>query len=143
MVTRLPPLVAAGGLGALAGLHLVWATGSPWPMTDGTALADAMAGGEGGASPGPAACVAVAGLLGTASALVAGRPRRFPRMCRAGSTGVVAVLATRGALGLLGRTDLVSPGSVSPRFRRLDRRRYSPLCLLLAALALPATQSRA
>jgi hypothetical protein len=36
---------------------------------------------------------------------------------------------------MAGRTDLVSPGSISPRFRRLDRRYYSPLCLALAMAA--------
>ena len=51
-------------------------------------------------------------------------------------------LAVRGLLGLAGRTDIVSPGSSSSRFRELDRRLYSPLCLALAALALPAARSR-
>ena len=50
----------------------------------------------------------------------------------------MAVLTTRGALGLAGRTDIVSPGSSSERFRQLDRQVYSPLCLTLAALATPA-----
>jgi hypothetical protein len=44
------------------------------------------------------------------------------------------VLAVRGGLGLAGRTDVMAPGSVSARFRRLDRAVYSPLCLLLAGL---------
>ncbi len=52
-------------------------------------------------------------------------------------------VARRGALGLAGRTDIVSPGSVSERFRRLDRRCYSPLCLALAALAVPAVSGSA
>jgi len=57
---------------------------------------------------------------------------------RLGAGGVIAVLTTRGAFGLAGRTDLLSPGSTSEDFRRLDRRFYSPLCLALAALSLPA-----
>ena len=77
-------------------------------------------------------------LLTTAAALVAGRPARSPRLRRAGAAGVVAVLATRGALGLAGRTDLAVPTATSPRFRRLDRRVYAPLCLALAAAAAPA-----
>jgi hypothetical protein len=45
-------------------------------------------------------------------------------------------------LGLAGRTRLVSPSSASPRFIRLDRRVYSPLCLALAGLtALPAKKT--
>jgi hypothetical protein len=85
--------------------------------------------------PQPAACLMVATLLATASGLVAGRPRRVPTLRRAGAMGVAAVLGVRGLCGLAGRTDLVSPGSVSPRFRRLDRGYYSPLCLALAAAA--------
>jgi hypothetical protein len=45
------------------------------------------------------------------------------------------VLTGRGALGLTGKTRLVSPSSASERFGRLDRRVYSPLCLVLAGLS--------
>jgi hypothetical protein len=79
--------------------------------------------------------VAVAALLATAAAFVAGRPRSRPALRRLGAAGVAGVLGVRAACGLAGRTDLVSPGSVSPRFRRLDRRCFSPLCLALAAAA--------
>ena len=66
-----------------------------------------------------------------------GRRSRPAAVCqRLGVTGVAAVLADRAGLGFAGRTDLASPGSVSTRFRRLDRRVYSPLCLALAAGAL-------
>jgi hypothetical protein len=50
------------------------------------------------------------------------------------------VLSVRGVLGVAGRTDLVSPGSSSPRFRALDRKLYSPLYLTIAALAAPAAR---
>lgn len=129
---------AAAGLGAIGALHVVWATGSPWPMGDRRLLTDAAVGSDGDQPPPPAACLAVAALLAAAAALVDGRPRALPGLSRLGAGGVVAVLATRGALGLAGRTDALSPGSVSERFRRLDRRVYSPLCLSLAALAAPA-----
>jgi hypothetical protein len=131
---------AAAGLSAIGALHVVWATGSAWPMRDKRMLTDAVVGTDGDQPPNAATCLAVAALLGTAAALVDGRPRRRPMLSRAGSLCVVTVLATRGALGLAGRTDIVSPGSASERFRRLDRRFYSPLCLSLAALALPATR---
>jgi hypothetical protein len=49
-------------------------------------------------------------------------------------------LLVRGVLGLARRTDLVSPGLSSPRFRALDRKVYSPLCLTIAALAAPVAQ---
>jgi hypothetical protein len=58
----------------------------------------------------------------------------------AGAVGVVCALSVRGVLGISGRTDLVSPGSSSPRFRALDRKVYSPLCVTIAALAAPAAQ---
>jgi hypothetical protein len=133
----------AGGavLLGLAGLHALWASGSSWPAEDRAELADRMAGRAGGSVPSPAACLGVATVLASASALVAGRPRRLPRVRRAGTIGVAVVLGVRGACGMAGRTDLVSPGSTSPRFRRLDRRYYSPLCLSLAATA--ASSARA
>jgi hypothetical protein len=42
---------------------------------------------------------------------------------------------------MAGRTDLLAPGSSSERFRSLDRRVYSPICLTLAALSLPRSYS--
>jgi hypothetical protein len=54
---------------------------------------------------------------------------------------VASVLAARGILGLAGRTDLVSPGSDSTRFRRNDRAFLAPLCLLLAGGAACSARS--
>ena len=133
--------VAAIGLGAIAGLHVAWAAGSSWPLGDRSELADAVVGRAGGEVPPPSACLAVAGALTLASGLIGGRPAVDPRLRRGGVRAVVAVLCLRGSLGLGGRTDILSPGSASPRFRRLDRRIYSPLCLGLAALALPAVRT--
>jgi hypothetical protein len=133
---------ATAGLGALAAVHVAWATGSPWPLADRAALADAVVGRAGGEVPSPAACLAVASALTTAASLVSGRPRRMQRLRGVGVIGVVATLGTRGAFGLAGRTDLLSPGSSSRRFRALDRRFYSPICLTLAALSLPAASQR-
>jgi hypothetical protein len=130
--------VGAAGLAAIASLHVVWATGSAWPLEHRDALADAVIGRAEGEVPSPAACLAVAGLLGAAASLVGGWPAGKPRVRRAGVTGVVVTLSTRAGLGLTGHTDLLSPGSNSRRFRELDRRIYSPLCLALALLALPA-----
>jgi hypothetical protein len=132
---------AAAALLGIAALHVSWASGSSWPAKDREELADAMAGRAGGSAPSPTACLVVATLLATASALVAGRPQRLRRLRRTGTIGVSVVLGVRGACGMAGRTDLVSPGSTSPRFRRLDRRYYSPLCLALAAAA--ASSARA
>jgi hypothetical protein len=134
---------AAACLLGIAGLHAAWAWGASWPARDRQALADLMAGRAGGSVPPPAACVAVAGSLAVAAGLVAGRPRGVPRLRRAGAAGVAAVLGVRGVCGLAGRTDLVSPGSTSERFRRLDRLYYSPLCLSLAAAAASSARTRA
>ena len=70
--------------------------------------------------------------------LAVGVPEGRPAIRRLGLLGVAATLGVRGVLGLAGRTDLVSPGSDSRRFRRLGRRLYSPLCLALAVGALSA-----
>jgi hypothetical protein len=133
---------AAVTLVGIAGLHALWAGGSAWPAPDRDTLANVVAGHDGGAVPSGAACVSVAALLAIAAAFVAGQPRRLPHLQRAGAAGVAVALAVRGSLGLAGRTDLISPGSTSPRFRQLDRRYYSPLCLSLAAAAASSAGSR-
>jgi hypothetical protein len=134
LLSRSGPRCAAGAFTALGALHVLWATGSTWPAAD----AGTISGRSASASPGPVACLAVAGLLGTAAALVTGHPRGHPGPARVGSAGVTATFALRGALGLAGRTDLIAPGATSARFRELDRRYYAPLCLGLAALSAPA-----
>jgi hypothetical protein len=53
---------------------------------------------------------------------------------------MTSAFAVRAVAGWLGRTDLISPGSDSVRFRRLDRRVYSPLCAALAAGSFHATR---
>jgi hypothetical protein len=123
---------------SLAALHVVWATGSSWPLSDEGELLDNVVGRPGGSAPSPAACLAVAGCLATAAALVSGRPRRWPALSRAGSAGVVATFSVRGAFGLAGRTDLLVAGSSSAAFRERDRKLYAPICLTIAALSTPA-----
>ena len=120
MRTRL----ATTALLAIGGLHVAWGLGASWPRIDREPAS-------------PAACFGVAGLLGVAAGLVAGRPRRVPRLSRLGARTVTAVLATRGAFGMAGRTDMLASGASSERFRNMDRRVYSPVCLTLAALSLP------
>jgi hypothetical protein len=71
-------------------------------------------------------------LLGAAGALVAGFPARDSVLRRLGVCTVTATLGARAALGFAGKTEVVSPGSVSPRFRSMDQRFLSPLCLALA-----------
>jgi hypothetical protein len=140
-MTPRPQHVAAGGLGAVAALHALWATGSTWPLGGRAELADAVRGTR--TAPSAGACLAVAGALAAAAGVVAGRPRGHPRLQRAGAVTVSAALAVRGALGLAGRTHIVAPGATSARFRSLDRRLYAPLCLALAALSAPAARQPA
>jgi hypothetical protein len=138
-VAEVTKRLTAGALAAIAGLHVAWGRGSPFPFADRDQLADAVIGAR--RVPSPAACYVVAGALGTAAALVEGAPPLPPELRRVGLLGVAGVLGLRGALGLVGRTDLVSSGSDSPRFRRLDRRLYAPLCVALALGALDARRS--
>ena len=131
----------AAVLFALAGLHVLWGRGSSLPFSDPDELADAVIGRR--SVPSAEACFAVAGALTVAAALVADVPRLPRGLQHLGVTGVGAVLAARAGLGFAGRTDAVSPGSISTRFRRLDRRVYSPLCLALAAGAIASRRSLA
>jgi len=136
---RHAPHVSAAAFAGISAIHVLWATGSSWPLPDFDALTDAVAGQGPAGAPGPLACLGAAGAFATAAAVLAGVPRDRPRIRRAAATGVVAVLTVRGAFGLAGRTDLLVPGSTSSRFRSMDRRFYAPLCVTMAVLALPAT----
>jgi hypothetical protein len=134
--------VASTGLLALSGLHVVWATGSSWPLKNEGELVDRVTGRAGGSAPGPGACLAVAAALASAAVLVSGRPRRPSWLSRVGSTVVVSAFTVRGAFGLAGRTDILVPGSSSEAFRSRDRRIFAPICLTLAALSAPACRRR-
>ena len=116
---------------AIGALHAAWGRGSSFPFKDRQDLAEAVIGGP--RVPSPAACYSVAVALVVAAGLVGGPPGVPPRLRRVGVAGVALALAARGGLGLAGWTDVVSPGSSSRRFRTLDRRLYSPLCLALSA----------
>lgn len=120
----------AATLAAIGGVHVAWAQGSSFPFRNRAALADAVIGSD--AVPSAAACRTVAAALFIASGLVADVPVGPRRWRVVGRAGVATVLAARGVAGMLGRTDLLATGSTSARFRRLDRRCYSPLCLALA-----------
>ncbi len=129
---RIDPISATAGaaLGAIGLLHVAWGRGSSWPYPDLDTLADQVVGRP--VVPSRGACYGVAGLLGAAAVLVGTPPGPAPRLQAVGQAGVATILGTRATLGFLGRTDLVSPGSSSPAFRRNDRRRLSPLCAALA-----------
>jgi len=138
-------LAAGAALGALAGLHVLWASGSTWPLPDREAFARLVVDVDPEALPGPGPTLAVAGLLGAATGLVllraadpapAGRPA-LRRLAQAGSAGVAAVLAARGLGGLAVSVPRLAAGSPAP-FPRWDVALYDPLCLGLAALVAAA-----
>ena len=128
-----PRVATATVLGALAVLHAAWGRGSTFPFAEPAELSDAVVGRPGQAPPPAAACFAVGGALAVAALVAADLPIAPRGLRRRAATVLTGVLALRGALGLTGHTNVLSPGSVSPRFRRNDRRIYAPLCLALAA----------
>jgi hypothetical protein len=88
--------------------------------------------------PSSRACFFVASLLAAGAALVLNRlpmPKWFRRWALALMAGVLAI---RSVAGFGAKTSLLSKGSDSVRFRRLDRQLYSPLCRLLATGSLCA-----
>ncbi|MGO9877181.1 MAG: DUF3995 domain-containing protein [Acidimicrobiia bacterium] len=129
-MVRASACLTSATLAGIAAVHVAWGLGSPFPFASREDLADAVIGSR--AVPSAHACYAVAAALAAASALVCDVPVGPRRVRRLGRRVVGGVLAVRGFAGLAGRTDVLSPGSTSPRFRRLDRRVYSPLCVALA-----------
>jgi hypothetical protein len=127
---RLTARLTASVLTALSALHVAWAFGSSFPFRSRAELADAVVGTS--EVPPPSACLAVAGTLAAAAALVAEVVPVAPNVRRTAIRGVASVLGFRGALGLMGKTEVLAPGSNSERFVRLDRRIYAPLCVGLS-----------
>lgn len=133
---QLVRIATAATLFGIGALHILWGRGSTFPFASRGDLNETVIGRD--ATPSAGACYAVAGLLTAAGALVAGLPTPRSRLRRLGVCTVSITLAARAALGFSGKTELVSPGSVSPRFLRMDKRWFSPLC---AALAVGAATS--
>jgi hypothetical protein len=128
--------VAIAGSAVLAGLsalHVSWAGGSAWPTSDRTELAAVMAGTE--QVPSARACLEVAGVLAVAAAVVGGAGGRRPA-AQVARLAVAGGFLVRGTAGLSGATGRLVPWEPTPRFRQLDRRYYSPLCLAISASAL-------
>jgi hypothetical protein len=78
------------------------------------------------------ACFAVAGALATGTVLVADVMPLPVTVRRTLLVGMAAIFIVRSALGFSENTALVSPGSASERFVRLDRWIYAPTCLGLS-----------
>ncbi|MGA7435337.1 MAG: DUF3995 domain-containing protein [Solirubrobacterales bacterium] len=130
---RLAGSLAAAALAVLAGLHFLWATGSSWPAKDaGTISGGTSAEGE---VPGPFACISVGALLALASSFVGGLFQNH-WIGRSGRFAVAVALMVRGIAGVGGKTGRLVGRPTSEEFDHLDRRRYGPLCLILAVLIL-------
>lgn len=134
--------LAAGFLIMIAALHIAWALGWKWPGHDEESLARLVVGGPSGMRfPSAAACGIVAVLLCVAATLVLGQQRilalPLPRwLVQLGTAGVAAVLGLRGIGGFFDQR--LRPQIKGSPFVRLNLWLYSPLCLILAALALVA-----
>lgn len=130
---------AAVLLVAAAAVHAWWAVGRVWPAPDGRTLARAVVGPTQLAMPGAAACAAIAVLLVAAAAVVIARAdlMRWTGpgwVVTVGAWVVIGVLALRGLVGLV--TSLAAGRAQT--YHRLDVAVYSPLCLTIALLCLPA-----
>jgi len=126
----------------VAALHIAWGRGSSIPFRSRSELADAVVGSA--EVPPPPACYAVASALIAAAGLVLDAPIAPRSLRRIGRHIVTCVLLVRAGFGFAGRTDLLVPGSASPRFRQLDRRYLSPICATLAvgvAVAQPTSKA--
>ena len=121
-------------LATLAVLHALWGLGSAFPFRTRRDLADVVIGSS--TVPPSLACFAVAGALATGAVVVRNVIPVPPRERRLFLCGMGALFGIRSALGFLGKTALVSPGSDSERFVRLDRRIYAPTCRGLAIASL-------
>jgi hypothetical protein len=115
----------------IALVHLAWSLGSPFPAKTNDELADMVIGRP--PMPGPAACLAVAIAAGFACALFVhltlSDAAPFERIC-AGMIGVA--LAIRGIGGFF--DTWLRPATRGSRYERLNRSRYSPLCIVMAVL---------
>jgi hypothetical protein len=131
---RLVAFTTGATVGAFTGIaawHVAWGLGASFPFRTRAEAAEAVIGSQ--RLPGLASSLAVAAALAGATALVADIVPLPAPVRRLGVVGVASVLTTRAAFGFAGATDRLVPGSNAPRFVRLDRRLYSPLCLALAA----------
>ncbi|ARF80606.1 DUF3995 domain-containing protein [Kitasatospora aureofaciens] len=121
----------SAALAVTGALHAVWAV-TPWPLRTPEEFADAVVGTGRGVPP-AGACLAVAGALGAASYLVGAEAGVLPAvgspgLRRSGVRVAAGVLLARGVAGpvVFGRV-----GERTERFRRLNVRYYSPLCVAL------------
>ncbi len=134
IVSLLAATVVALCLLLLAFIHVYWGLGGAWPARTRAELGPMVVGTPSGAAmPNLAACLVVAGLLVTAAGLIACAAFAGPWwVSSVGSAGAGVVLTLRGLGGYAdGR---LRPATRELPFYALNRRIFSPLCLVLAAL---------
>lgn len=135
IVSSIAAGLVAVSLFLLALLHVHWGYGGAWPARTRAELGPMMVGTPPrDAMPDRFACLAVAGLLIVAAVLIAlaGFTSEPSWVWRVGSAGVGVVLLVRGLGGYAdGR---LRPATREQPFYLLNRRIYSPLCLILASL---------
>jgi hypothetical protein len=134
--------IAAALFSAIAGLHVAWAAGSPFPARDRDALVASVVGAPiGSPMPGRVATLVVAiGLVSMAwwTAAQGGLvPSPVPApWLRAGSLAMVVIFGLRGIGGFFELA--LRPAIRGTPYVRYSRIVYSPLALLLAALVVCA-----
>ncbi|AZI41570.1 DUF3995 domain-containing protein [Deinococcus psychrotolerans] len=124
---------------SIASVHVYWGLGGVWPGKDPQSLARTVVGGPAGMSPPPAwACFGVA----LALALAAGMVLAFVDVLtlplptgwlRWGMVALAVVFLLRGVGGYF--MERLRPSPVGSPFVRLNKRIYSPLCIVLGLLA--------
>ncbi|MFV8754417.1 DUF3995 domain-containing protein [Nannocystaceae bacterium ST9] len=137
IVSLVAAALVAACLLVLAFIHVYWGLGGAWPARTRAELGPMVVGTpprDANAMPDLAACLIVAGLLITAATLIVGaRLHAEPSwIWRVGSAGVGVVLALRGVGGYFDAR--LRPATREQPFFALNRRIYSPLCLVLASL---------
>jgi len=130
--------VAVAALLVIGAFHVLWVRSS-WPFATRQEFGRNLVGRPDGDLPTTFArqSLGVAALLVAAAFLVAAKADLVPGgipvgLITVGAWGVAAVLSVRGIAGLV--QSGLELGEVPARYRHLDLRVYSPLCLALATL---------
>ena len=129
LAARSNAVAAAAILAAMGAVHAGWAAGLSWPARDAEELALHVIGLH--RMPSRSACALVALTLGAfAGILLVERTDGSVMVAR---VAIVAVFAARGVLGLVEAR--LRPVILGKPYATYSRLLYSPLCLLIAALA--------
>jgi Protein of unknown function (DUF3995) len=134
-MTLVATFIIVIGLGAVAFIHLLWACGSNFPATDEKTLARTVAGFHAieKMPPKPASALVAAAmcLFSLWPLIISGYlPQIFPSWISI-SIGVFLALVF-GARGVIGFTKFWRKITPEQPFATLDRKYYSPFCLLIS-----------